>query len=231
MTKSAIRPDLSTIDVDLNAVAALLGLSENQNTLQETSCEELITGINTPCDPCPSPQKLIGNINTARNTPTTPRSRDHNCDTGPVQIDSDHEYLARRVGRRPNSGAKRPAIGSAGSPKRKTQRINLSAPKPPERVKYQLILTFWLDEDCRSAQKLFMTGDNAWEWLDTKEQKFYGIFRNESDCRLFQHSREAVISGNTKSGKADKSSTFEIMDEVLHCCPRISPSSVTEAAR
>jgi hypothetical protein len=112
MSKSAIRPDLSTIDVDLNAAAALLGLSENQSARQETSCEELNTGINTPCDPRPSPQKLIGNINTARNTP---RSRDHNCDTGPVQIDSDHEYLARRVGRRPNSGAKRPAIGSAGS--------------------------------------------------------------------------------------------------------------------
>ena len=30
---------------------------------------------------------------------------------------------------------------------------------------------------------------------------------------LFQHSREAVISGNTKSGKVDKSSTFEIMDQ------------------
>ena len=60
ISKSAIRPDQSTIDIEM---AALLGLSENQSTLQETSCEELITGINTPCDPRPSPQKLIGNIN------------------------------------------------------------------------------------------------------------------------------------------------------------------------
>jgi len=43
------------------------------------------------------------------------------------------------------------------------------------------------------------------------------MFRDEIHCRLFQHCREAVISGHTKTSKADKSSTFEIMDEEEFC--------------
>ena len=87
---------------------------------------------------------------------------------------SDYEYLARGDGLRLDSGTKRPAAGSAGSPTRKAARVDLSTPEALEHVQYQLILTFWLDTDFRCAQKLFTTGDNAWEWLDTKEQKFYG---------------------------------------------------------
>jgi hypothetical protein len=53
------------------------------------------------------------------------------------------------------------------------------------------------------------------------------MFRDESDCRLFQHSREleAIISGYTKTGKADKSPTFEIMGEEQFCELGIQSSS------
>jgi hypothetical protein len=99
--------------------------------------------------------------NSTSNTTSNSAQVEHSHDTEPIQIDSDHEDLAEDNTPKPNSSAKRPAVGSAGSPYKKTPRTNLSTPEAPERVQYQLIFKFWLDEESRSAQKLFSTGDNA----------------------------------------------------------------------
>ena len=133
----------------------------------------------------------------------TPAPADHNPDESVIEIHSDASEQIEANTPQPNSNRKRPAVGSAGSPAKRRTELDGDSHNC---VQYQLILVATLDNGhSRSGQKVVSTGSDAYKWLEEREGRFIYQFKNESDLSIFFHSREAVISGVTKTGKVDKS--------------------------
>ncbi len=113
----------------------------------------------------------------------------------------------------PNSSAKRPATGIRSSPLKKAARKD-SDTKSDQRFKYQVTLKVTLDSNSsRSSGRVFYTGGEVYKFLEEMESRFSYTYLRESDTGVFFHKREAVIIGNIKAGKIDKSQAFLILDE------------------
>lgn len=170
----------------------------------------------------PSPKKLaatkapLPTRHTPKTTPppaSSPPPPEYYSSPLPIQIHSDTSEPNKENTRQLNPTAKRPATGSGNSPPKKAARKELDA-NSNQRFKYQVTLKVTLDNDnSRSSGRVFHTGGEAYQFLQETESRFEFTYIRESDTDIFFHEREAIIIGNTKAGKIDKSQAFSISDE------------------